>query len=451
MVKLKNKSTHQSNNSHGKKKSTPVTKITSPLLQGFIWGGCFTFTAVISSFIGMNIALKSPVSIDVNPLLEKIEAFKNFGFSSLFGKQLQEPINILVMGIDRVPDSQENPENRFSGRSDTMLLMRFQPDDQSLKILSIPRDSRVLLPNGSYDKINSANAIGGVPFTKEVIQANLEGITIDKYIRVTTNAFKDLVDLIGGVEVYVPMDMKYIDKTQGLYIDLKEGKQTLNGDQAEQFARFRYDELGDIGRVQRQQILLKALRQKLQSPQSIFKIPQGIKLLQTEVDTDLTQSEVLSLTAYSLSLDKQDIRMVMLPGRASYPNEYRLSYWLISPENKVIQEYLNNSTAKNNDFNHDIRIGIQNATSNSKLPKKLALLLEENGFKNVYISKSSPYPTPVTKIIVQQGDYHSAQNLKNVINFGELESSSTGDINSDITIRVGDDAEKLLLEDSFVK
>lgn len=455
MVKLNHKSTHQSNNSQGKKKSIPVNKSTSPLLQGFIWGGCFTVTAAISSFIGITVGLKSPVSIDVNPLLEKFEAFKQFGFSAFFGQQLQDPVNILVMGIDRVPDSDKNPETRFSGRSDTMLLVRFQPEDHSLKILSIPRDSRVRLPNGSYDKINSANAIGGVPYTKQVIQENLEGINIDKHIRVTTNAFKDLVDLIGGVEVYVPIDMQYTDKTQGLYIDLKEGKQTLNGDQAEQFARFRYDNLGDIGRVQRQQILLKALREKLQSPQAIFKIPQAIKLLQQEIDTDLTQSEILSLSAYGLSLDKQDIHMVMLPGRASYPNEYRLSYWLISPDNKekVINEYLTNTSflSPNDELNKNIKIGIQNATPNPKLAKKLVLLLEKNGFKNVYLSVKSPYPTPITKIIVQQGDYPSAKNLHNVLNFGELESSSTGDIDSEITIRLGDDAEKLLSEDSFVK
>jgi polyisoprenyl-teichoic acid--peptidoglycan teichoic acid transferase len=452
MVKLKNKSTH---NSQGKKKSTSVKKYTSPLLQGFIWGGCFTFTAAISSFIGMSVALKSPFSIDFTPVFEKLEAFKNFGFSSLFAQQLQEPVNILVMGIDRVADSKEDSETRFSGRSDTMLLVRIQPDDHSLKILSIPRDSRVRLPNGNYDKINSANAIGGIPFTKQVIERNLDNITIDKHIRVTTNAFKDLVDLIGGVEVYVPMDMKYTDKTQGLYIDLKEGKQTLNGDQAEQFARFRYDNLGDIGRVQRQQILLKALQEKLQSPQGIFKIPKMIKLLEKEVDTDLTQSEIFSFAAYGLSLDKQDIQMVMLPGRASYPTEYSLSYWLISEENKskIIEKFLNSqsSSPENNQSSQNIRIAIQNSTSNPELAKKLALFLEENQYSNVYVSNNSPYPTSVTKIIVQQGDYDSAKTLKNILNFGELESSSTGDIESDITIRVGDDAEKLLLDDSFVK
>lgn len=449
-MKLTNKPSKKTPKYPSKNKSSK--KPFSPLYQGFIWGGCFTITATISSFLGITIGLKTP--IDFNPFINKVDAIKKFGINAFFTQQLTQPVNILVMGIDGVTDDNGNSENRFSSRSDTMLLVRFQPEDNSLKLLSIPRDSRVRFPNGRYDKINSANAIGGVPFVKEVIQDNFEGITIDKYIRVTTNAFKDLVDLIGGVEVYVPMDMKYTDKTQGLYIDLKEGKQTLNGDEAEQFSRFRHDSLGDIGRVQRQQMLLKALRKKLQSPQGLFKIPQAIHLLQNEIDTDLTSAEIYNLAAFGLSVDKENVRMVMLPGRASNPREYRLSYWLISDDDKskVIQEYLN-SDASVNDIrsSQQLRISIQNTTSNGELARKLASYLEENGYSNIYISRNSSYPTAVTQIIAQKGDTRSAQKIKSILNFGELESSSIGDIDSDITIRVGNDAEKLLLNDTFVK
>lgn len=443
MVKLKQKPTP----SHAKKKAKSSKKSVSPLLQGFIWGGCFTVTATISSFLGITVALKTP--IDFTPFLNQVESLKKLGFNSLFAQQLQEPINILIMGVDRVAG-----DDPFSGRSDTMLLVRLQPEDHSVKILSIPRDSRVSFPDGSYDKINGANAIGGIPLTKEVIANNLDGITVDKYIRVTTDAFKKLVDLMGGVEVYVPMDMKYVDRTQGLYIDLKEGKQTLNGDEAEQFARFRHDNLGDIGRVQRQQILLKALREKIQSPQAIFKIPKTLTLLQEEMDTDLTSTEMLNFITFALTADRENVRMIMLPGRASYPREYSLSYWLISPKDKekVIQQYLNpDNSSEDISSPQNVRISIQNATSNGQLAKKLALLLEEKGFNNIYINSNSPYPTPVTKIIVQKGDYQIANTIKKNLDFGEIESSSTGDIDSDITIRLGDDGENILLNDTFVK
>lgn len=430
-----------------------MKKPVSPLFQGFIWGGCFTLTAAISGFFGVTVALKSPLPISIDPILEKIQALKHFGWSALFNSHLDKPVNILVMGIDRVPDA-EGME-RFSGRSDTMLLVRLDPVTQTLKMLSIPRDSRIRLPNGAYGKINSANARGGVPLVKEVIHDNLNGVTVDHYIRVTSEAFKRLVDVAGGVEVYVPVDMEYVDRTQGLYINLKQGKQVLNGEEAEQFARFRHDNLGDIGRVQRQQILLKSLSNKLRSPQIIFKLPQIIELLQEEIDTDLTTPQIMSLASFALGLEKEDIRMLMLPGRASYPEEYQLSYWLISEENKdsIIEEYLQteSSTPYNRISPSRMRIAIKNATGNRQLDDKLAQILAENGYNNVYISERSTIPTKTTEIIVQKGDSESAKQIQRVLNFGELEYSSTGDIDSDITIHLGTDAEKLLEENSFIK
>ncbi len=430
-----------------------MKKPVSPFLQGFIWGGCFTLTAAISGFIGVTVALKSPLPISIDPILEKIQGLKRFGLSAFFTSPLEQPTNILVMGIDQVANV--GGMDKFTGRSDTMLLVRLDPDTHTLKILSIPRDSRIRLPNGSYSKINSANARGGVPLVKEVIEDNLNGVTVDNYIRVTSEAFKKLVDVVGGVEVYVPIDMQYTDRTQGLYIDLKQGKQVLNGEEAEQFARFRSDNLGDIGRVQRQQILLKALGDKMLSPQMIFKTPQIIGLLKEEIDTDLSQSQIMTLAGFALGLEKQDIRMLMLPGRPSYPREYQLSYWLISEENKasVIEEYLQteSSTPYSRTSPSRIRIAIKNATSNRELDDKLAQLLAENGYRNVYISKKSHIPTTTTQIIVQKGDSESAEQIKRVLNFGELEYSSTGDIDSDITIRLGTDAEKLLEDNSFIQ
>ncbi len=451
-----------SSNGKVKTRSKRKKKKVSPLLRGFIWGGSFTLTAFISGVVGLTFALKSPLPVNtevVNAVREKVEAVKEFGISSLFVRNLQQPINILVMGIDRVPSAELGSELALSGRSDTMLVVRFQPQDHSLRILSIPRDSRIKLPNGAYDKINSANARGGVSFTKQVIQDNLEGIVIDKYIRLTTDVFVKLVDLIGGVEVYVPMDMKYTDKTQGLYIDLKQGKQILNGNQAEQFARFRHDKLGDIGRVQRQQILLKAFQKKMQSPQGFLKIPQALKLIQDNVDTDLTQEEILSLSSFGFGLNKEDVRMVLLPGRASRPEEYRLSYWLVSEKgkNQVIKQYLGVKSHEDNislDSQKSplrIKIAIQNSTPNPEVAKTVARFLVDQGFRNVYISDNLMIPTQKTQIIVQTGDYDSAQMIQRILDLGELESSSTGDINSDITIRVGRDAEKLLSNKSFTR
>lgn len=438
----------QSLKSKPKRKSIPKRKGVSPWFQGLIWGGCFTVTASLSALIGMSLALKTPLPVDFAGFQETIEQIKKLGLRSLTAKKLEEPLNILLMGIDKVPDQVNNPEAKFTGRSDTMLLIRFNPDDSSIKILSIPRDSRVELPSGKYSKINSANAIGGIDYTKETIANNLSGITVDKYIRVTSDAFEKLIDSVGGVKVYVPKDMQYKDQTQGLSIDLKEGEQVLNGTQAEGFVRYRNDSLGDIGRIQRQQILLKALQQKLQSPTTLWQIPKIWKVLESEVDTDLTQKEIFDLATFSLAVDKQDIQMLMLPGRASSPQEYRLSYWLVdaTEQEKMIQQYLDSSSSANegDESLFDARIAIQNSTDTPQLAKKVALLLSQNGYHNVYVAGNHSPELDKTKIIVQKGDRNAAQQLFNTLNFGELEYSSTGELSSDLTIVLGKDVEAFI-------
>nr|WP_277815531.1 LCP family protein [Cyanobacterium stanieri] len=247
------------------------------------------------------------------------------------------------MGVDIQPGVDANSEQRFSARSDTMLLVRLDPSNDSLSMLSIPRDTRVRFPNGSWDKINAANAIGGIDLTIRVLQNNLNDVPVNRYVRITTESFQELVDAVGGVDVYVPMDMEYTDRTQGLYINLKEGQQILNGDQAEQFVRYRGDNLGDIGRVKRQQIILEAIKNKLQSPMVIVRLPQILKVVDKNVDTNLTNGEIITLMSFAKGLEQNGFNTTLLPGRASQPWEYRLSYWLISEneKNQVIQPYLN--------------------------------------------------------------------------------------------------------------
>lgn len=428
-------------------KKSSTKKAVSPLLQGFVWGGCFTLTAAISGFIGMTVALKGPLPFDIIPFMEKVRGAKSFNFASFIAPPIENSLNILILGVDRVSDNQNN-DTKFWGRSDTMLLIRLDTEGKFVRVLSIPRDTRIRFPNGNYGKINSANAMGGIPFTETVIANNFYGVSIDKYVRVTNEALAKIIDGVGGVEVNVPMDMEYTDRTQGLYINLKQGKQTLNGNQAEQFVRFRNDTLGDIGRVQRQQMLLKALKEKLRSPQVVFKIPKLLRILESEIDTDLTRGEILSLISFSLGLEKDNIQMLMMPGRASNPTEYQLSYWLIPEESKrrVIKEYLQEGylTPRENISPANVRIVIQNGTDNPEISQRLATILRKNGYKNVQVSSNATIATPITQIIVQKGDKNTAEEINKTLKFGKLEYSSTGDIYSDITIRLGNDALKII-------
>lgn len=216
----------------------------------------------------------------------------NSPLMALLPYSFNRPINVLVMGLDQSETGEQ--AEKFDTRSDTLLLLRFDPLEGTTSLLSIPRDTQVAIPGYGTTKINAANVFGGPALAADVVSRTLNDVPIDRYLRIDTTAFKELVDLVGGVEVYVPKPMRYTDNTQKLYIDLPAGRQTLNGDQAEQFARFRYDELGDIGRVQRQQMLLRALREKLANPLILTKAPDLVKVLQKYVDTNLSFEELMA-------------------------------------------------------------------------------------------------------------------------------------------------------------
>jgi LCP family protein required for cell wall assembly len=361
------------------------------------------------------------------------------------GYRLTRPVNVLVMGIDEVPDAEEGSDEALEGRSDTMLLVRLDPTSETVSLLSIPRDTRVFIPDWGTTKINHANMVGGPELAAQVVSGTANGITIDRYIRVSTGAFRELIDLVGGVEVYVPERMYYTDRTQDLYIDLEPGLQVLDGEQAEGFARFRYDEYGDVGRVQRQQQLLQALRDRFMSPAVIPKIPEAIELFQTYIDTNLTLEEMLALVNFGLNLEQDQLRMVMLPGRFSGETEFEASYWIMDPigRDQIMQDYFDVGAGRTvadspRSFNR-LRIAIQNASDDPDTARDLANYLQEQGFRNVYFTEDWPAAQEQTQIIVQRGALEAAEQLEVILGVGRVVAASTGDLGSDLTIRVGTD------------
>ena len=303
----------------------------------------------------------------------------------------------------------------------------------------------------SVPKINQANADGGAALAARVVSKTLNDVPIDRYVRVTADAFQELVDLVGGVEVFVPYPMSYVDVTQNLEIDLQEGWQTLNGEQAEQFVRYRDGNNGDVGRVQRQQALMKALRERVQSPTIITRVPQAVRLMQQYIDTNLSLEEILALVGFSLNLDREDFKMVLLPGRFSRNEEYELSYWLMnqSERDRVMKQYFEQDPTQitwaqrnNRRSQPRVRIALQNATDEAGLATRVASYLHDHELDesyDIYFLKDSPRQLSQTEIIVQRGDLEAADLLKKALGFGIVEADSTGDLTSDLTIRIGQD------------
>ena len=371
---------------------------------------------------------------------------------------LTRPVNILVLGTimltSDLPDAQSKPkgkylaevDNNLNGMSDAMLLIRFDPTTQKVAVLSIPRDSRVNIQGVGTTKINFANYAGGASLSAQTVSQVLGDIPIDRYIRFNVNGFGKLVDALGGIDIYVPKKLKYQDDSQHLYINLNAGQQKLNGSKAVQYMRYRHDDLGDIGRVQRQQAFFRAFIDQKLNPEFITKFPEILAIVKDNIDTNLSVEEVLALASYTSKVDRKSIQMHMAPGRFSNPGEFdNLSYWIL--DNRLLAKLMsqNFGLMKSADPSTDnnsqsLRVAIQDSMSQPEGTKKATTVLSRAGYAQVFAA-SDRWTKPIakTQIIAQNGDRASAEKLRDALGIGEVLVESTGDIESDITVRVGKD------------
>lgn len=371
--------------------------------------------------------------------------------------QLTRPVNILVLGVKVLSSDIENPPeesldlgyhslvNSFEGLSDTMLLLRFNPETEQLVMLSLPRDTRTYVDGLGETKLNAANAYGGPALAAESVSDLLGGVSVDRYVRINVQGVEKLIDALGGVTVYVPQDMKYTDESQHLYIDLKQGEQHLDGEQALQFLRFRYDEKGDIGRVQRQQSLIRAMQEQALSPATLTRLPQILSVIQSHVDTNLSVEELVALMGFAAQSDRSNVQMLMLPGDFSnFEDYYDASYWLPNFDqiDEVVSQYFGNGTTYSRDDEFDpgyLRIAIQDSTEDSEAVDNLVNALYDAGYSNVYIDTDWSEPLSETRIIAQQGEVEGAEAIQQVLGLGEVRIESTGSLQSDVTIQLGSD------------
>lgn len=201
-----------------------------------------------------------------------------------------DPVSILLMGVE---DYSTNGDN---GRTDTLMVATFSPNDERLKLLSIPRDTMVeIAEKGTQDKITHAHAFGGKEMTIETVE-NFLDIPIDYYATVNFDAFKNVIDILGGITVDVPFDFEQnSDDRKAEKLQFYEGEMELNGRYALAYARMRYeDPRGDIGRNERQQEVIQAIIDKALSVGTVTKIDDLAQTVGNNVETNMKVSEGLS-------------------------------------------------------------------------------------------------------------------------------------------------------------
>ncbi|MDX2230768.1 MAG: LCP family protein [Leptolyngbyaceae cyanobacterium bins.349] len=440
------------------KASRPTLKKVSRRGYRWLWvitglSGIAVVSATAGAFLAMTMASTPLMQRKLSAAEAAVFSQGDLSAGNMHLPGLTRPVNILVLGA-KVLTSDVSDEragqpnlgyhalvNSFDGLTDTMLLLRFNPETKKVVLLSIPRDTRVEIPGHGANKINAANSLGGPAMSAQTVSDLMGGIGIDRYVTINVQGVEALIDALGGVTVYVPKDMKYQDDSQHLYVNLKAGKQHLNGNQALQLLRFRNDELGDIGRVQRQQMVMRALSEQALNPATLARLPKILSVIKSHIDTNLTVEELVALVGFATAIDRSNMQMLIVPGEYGDISTYGTSYWL--PHLDRIQalsaQYFNLGSAATNDLNPaNIRVSVQDTTRRAT-PTAIVTRLEQAGFTNSIVVDPLGEPLTTTRIVAQQGDVQSAERVRSLLGVGEVRVESTGDLESDVTIQLGQD------------
>ena len=237
-----------------------------------------------------------------------------------------------------------------NGGSDTYILVAVDAANGYIYGVSIPRDSKAIF-NGKQHKINAAYNTGGMEMLADVVSQQL-GIPVDYTVLVDLRGFEALVNAIGGVDFYIPVDMDYDDPIQDLHIHFSKGSAHLNGADALKVVRFRHNNDGtgygseDIGRMQTQQNFLKTVAKQTLTVSNLTKIDSFVKIFQQYVETDLTLGNLAWLGREAIGIGAENIDFSTLPGEWKSPYIYLDQEATLALVNQYLNPYVEDRTAE---------------------------------------------------------------------------------------------------------
>ena len=384
-------------------------------------------------------------------------------------KNLQ-PIQVLLMGV-----STDN-----GGKlTDTIIVATYDPKNQSASLLSIPRDTFVGKNPQTGTAMDKINTLYLKSPEKTLTKVNeITGLDIKYYMVIDNEALIKLVDVIGGVEFNVPIDMVYDDDSQDLHINLKAGMQQLDGNKTEQLLRYRHGNLdkktgrylgtypaeyggNDYGRMRTQrEFMIETVKQTIQA-KNILKVKEIIDIAYEYIETNLSISTIKDYVPYAVNINIDAIQSAVLPG-GSYGPTTKPSYplWFFIPDKKETAKLINELYSNNSESEEEtetdnsstnttnsnvskteaskIKIEILNGSGSSESLDKLKKALSTKGYK---VTKTTSTNDTAKTTIINKSDIDTEfiDNIKSILGTENVSSNSVSSSDVDITIILGKD------------
>lgn len=313
-----------------------------------------------------------------------------------------EAVNILVAGVDTASnDSGDSVKINTVKKANSIVLLHYDPKNENLKVVSIPRDTMIKL-NEKRQKISISNSVNGPKYLVNNVE-ELMNTKVNYYVQLDYNAFKDVIDSLGGVDVNINNKMDYDDNLQNLHINFDKGVTHLNGQKAEEYFRWVKNNDGkfiageDLGRIKNQQQLIDAAIKKFSRFSTIFKYPAIISSVSKDIVTNMTPNQIIKYARTFSHLKNQNISITTAKGLdvSIEGNKYFLVDTAGNSANLSAAKAVNKSDNINKSA---LKINIQNGTTKNGLAKSYQTKLNEKGFTNITTGNAPKKPVEATKV-----------------------------------------------------
>jgi len=359
-------------------------------------------------------------------------------------------INILVLGCD---------ELRFAKHADVIMLISYEPRTRFLDVLSIPRDTKVPcskeLSWRGYRKISEIYAIAyknsktfrkACLFSNEIIEDVLE-MEIPFYLQINYEGVANIVDTIGGITVSIDEPMDYDDDAGDVHIHFTVGEKTLNGRELLEYIRFRDKILGDRGRIERQQRVLKVLATKLKDAKILLKFPKIYRNVRDNICTNLNFWDFLALANEVRNFDYKNLRVQTLPGTSEFIRG--MDYWVLDEKlaEEVVQVILNSyrigckvsrPVYSGEKLHRIVKVEVWNATERKDLAYNVQRKLREYGIDAVRWGNFGIHKK-YTTVIDRLGDIELAHKVAGIVGSSVVKTEIDGTRFVDLSIVLGND------------
>lgn len=354
-------------------------------------------------------------------------------------KGKDEPVNILVMGVDiGIVGATEDNNHR---RTDTIMLVNYNPINDGVNVVSIPRDTLIMI-KGKNQKINAANAIGGTSYLIDAVEQMLD-LKINYYGKVDYSGFREFIDIIGGVDLKIPFRMDYDDPGQNLHIHFKKDEVVhLDGKKAEEFFRWRKNNDGtgladgDLGRIENQHVFIEKVIDKFKSTTILPRVPALLQAIPKYAETNMDAEAILKYGSAMLTVNKENIRMMTLQGDLADIDG--VSYLIYDArKNDKLLSTIHKDENIDNMQRDKLNVQVLNGTKKEGLAGNLSENLKRKGYVTVTAGNGSK--TSKTTVTVYGLNKNYIDLIKDDLGVTNIVYSEEKKGNYDVVVLLGED------------